>query len=185
MFSLRNFFQNQIISEVEAPLWTLSLCESLQISAMLHFSCHAFHFYWSRYVVQRYIIYLYHIPVHCNLTFYFSQLIPFFIFNCVHILLTANSEQWHHHPDHHTLHCHRLHLLPVPELKTTGIQIYFRYEHLLILHRRAMTEMSSLCDFWFIHVFSSGIAGLFTIFSSFVFSTVVIHFLDKELTGLK
>ncbi|XP_048359446.1 3-hydroxy-3-methylglutaryl-Coenzyme A reductase isoform X2 [Sphaerodactylus townsendi] len=29
-----------------------------------------------------------------------------------------------------------------------------------------------------------GIAGLFTIFSSFVFSTVVIHFLDKELTGL-
>lgn len=31
----------------------------------------------------------------------------------------------------------------------------------------------------------AGIAGLFTIFSSFVFSTVVIHFLDKELTGLK
>lgn len=31
----------------------------------------------------------------------------------------------------------------------------------------------------------TGIAGLFTIFSSFVFSTVVIHFLDKELTGLK
>ncbi|XP_062240993.1 3-hydroxy-3-methylglutaryl-coenzyme A reductase-like isoform X2 [Platichthys flesus] len=29
-----------------------------------------------------------------------------------------------------------------------------------------------------------GIAGLFTIFSSFVFSTVVIHFLNKELTGL-
>ncbi|XP_057183768.1 3-hydroxy-3-methylglutaryl-CoA reductase a isoform X1 [Triplophysa rosa] len=29
-----------------------------------------------------------------------------------------------------------------------------------------------------------GIAGLFTIFSSFVFSMVVIHFLDKELTGL-
>ncbi|XP_061427042.1 LOW QUALITY PROTEIN: 3-hydroxy-3-methylglutaryl-Coenzyme A reductase [Lethenteron reissneri] len=29
-----------------------------------------------------------------------------------------------------------------------------------------------------------GIAGLFTIFSSFVFSTVVIHFLGKELTGL-
>ncbi|XP_043967581.1 3-hydroxy-3-methylglutaryl-coenzyme A reductase-like [Gambusia affinis] len=29
-----------------------------------------------------------------------------------------------------------------------------------------------------------GIAGLFTIFSSFVFSTVVIHFFDKELTGL-
>ncbi|KAJ8396539.1 hypothetical protein AAFF_G00016050 [Aldrovandia affinis] len=29
-----------------------------------------------------------------------------------------------------------------------------------------------------------GIAGLFAIFSSFVFSTVVIHFLDKELTGL-
>lgn len=29
-----------------------------------------------------------------------------------------------------------------------------------------------------------GIAGLFTIFSSFVFSTVVVHFLDKELTGL-
>ncbi|XP_034027144.1 3-hydroxy-3-methylglutaryl-coenzyme A reductase-like [Thalassophryne amazonica] len=29
-----------------------------------------------------------------------------------------------------------------------------------------------------------GVAGLFTIFSSFVFSTVVIHFLDKELTGL-
>nr|AEO44579.1 3-hydroxy-3-methylglutaryl-Coenzyme A reductase [Scophthalmus maximus] len=29
-----------------------------------------------------------------------------------------------------------------------------------------------------------GIAGLFTIFPSFVFSTVVIHFLDKELTGL-
>ncbi|XP_061118528.1 3-hydroxy-3-methylglutaryl-coenzyme A reductase-like isoform X2 [Conger conger] len=29
-----------------------------------------------------------------------------------------------------------------------------------------------------------GIAGLFTIFSSFVFSTVVIHFLDKELRGL-
>lgn len=37
------------------------------------------------------------------------------------------------------------------------------------------------------HLISSlaGIAGLFTIFSSFVFSTVVIHFLDKELTGLK
>lgn len=33
--------------------------------------------------------------------------------------------------------------------------------------------------------FPVGIAGLFTIFSSFVFSTVVIHFLDKELTGLK
>lgn len=31
----------------------------------------------------------------------------------------------------------------------------------------------------------AGIAGLFTIFSSFVFSTVVIHFLGKELTGLK
>lgn len=30
-----------------------------------------------------------------------------------------------------------------------------------------------------------GIAGLFTIFSSFVFSTVVVHFLGKELTGLK
>ncbi|XP_044147815.1 3-hydroxy-3-methylglutaryl-coenzyme A reductase-like isoform X1 [Bufo gargarizans] len=29
-----------------------------------------------------------------------------------------------------------------------------------------------------------GIAGLFTIFSSFALSTVVIHFLDKELTGL-
>uniref|UniRef100_A0AAR2KM38 3-hydroxy-3-methylglutaryl coenzyme A reductase n=1 Tax=Pygocentrus nattereri TaxID=42514 RepID=A0AAR2KM38_PYGNA len=29
-----------------------------------------------------------------------------------------------------------------------------------------------------------GIAGLFTVFSSFVFSTVVIHFLGKELTGL-
>ncbi|CAL9682328.1 unnamed protein product [Knipowitschia caucasica] len=29
-----------------------------------------------------------------------------------------------------------------------------------------------------------GIAGLFTIFSSFVFSTVVIHFFGKELTGL-
>uniref|UniRef100_A0A8C2IYD6 3-hydroxy-3-methylglutaryl-coenzyme A reductase n=1 Tax=Cyprinus carpio TaxID=7962 RepID=A0A8C2IYD6_CYPCA len=29
-----------------------------------------------------------------------------------------------------------------------------------------------------------GIAGLFTIFSSFVFSTVVVHFLGKELTGL-
>uniref|UniRef100_A0AAY4EQK6 3-hydroxy-3-methylglutaryl coenzyme A reductase n=1 Tax=Denticeps clupeoides TaxID=299321 RepID=A0AAY4EQK6_9TELE len=30
-----------------------------------------------------------------------------------------------------------------------------------------------------------GIAGLFTVFSSFAFSTVVIHFLGKELTGLK
>uniref|UniRef100_A0A8B9R9E5 3-hydroxy-3-methylglutaryl coenzyme A reductase n=1 Tax=Astyanax mexicanus TaxID=7994 RepID=A0A8B9R9E5_ASTMX len=30
-----------------------------------------------------------------------------------------------------------------------------------------------------------GIAGLFTVFSSFIFSTVVIHFLGKELTGLK
>ncbi|XP_028829660.1 3-hydroxy-3-methylglutaryl-coenzyme A reductase-like [Denticeps clupeoides] len=29
-----------------------------------------------------------------------------------------------------------------------------------------------------------GIAGLFTVFSSFAFSTVVIHFLGKELTGL-
>ncbi|XP_030624150.1 3-hydroxy-3-methylglutaryl-coenzyme A reductase [Chanos chanos] len=29
-----------------------------------------------------------------------------------------------------------------------------------------------------------GIAGLFTVFSSFVFSTVVIHFLGKELNGL-
>ncbi|XP_069021213.1 3-hydroxy-3-methylglutaryl-coenzyme A reductase-like isoform X2 [Embiotoca jacksoni] len=29
-----------------------------------------------------------------------------------------------------------------------------------------------------------GIAGLFTVFSSFVFSTVVIHFFGKELTGL-
>lgn len=29
-----------------------------------------------------------------------------------------------------------------------------------------------------------GIAGLFTLFSSFVFSTVVIHFFGKELTGL-
>ncbi|KAM4532449.1 3-hydroxy-3-methylglutaryl-coenzyme A reductase-like isoform 2-T3 [Fundulus diaphanus] len=32
--------------------------------------------------------------------------------------------------------------------------------------------------------FSAGIAGLFTVFSSFVFSTVVIHFFGKELTGL-
>lgn len=32
---------------------------------------------------------------------------------------------------------------------------------------------------------STGIAGLFTVFSSFVFSTVVIHFFGKELTGLK
>lgn len=30
-----------------------------------------------------------------------------------------------------------------------------------------------------------GIAGLFTVFSSFVFSSVVIHFFGKELTGLK
>ncbi|XP_019638576.1 PREDICTED: 3-hydroxy-3-methylglutaryl-coenzyme A reductase-like isoform X2 [Branchiostoma belcheri] len=29
-----------------------------------------------------------------------------------------------------------------------------------------------------------GIAGVFTIFSSFVFSSAVIHFLDKEITGL-
>ncbi|KAK7895919.1 hypothetical protein WMY93_021244 [Mugilogobius chulae] len=29
-----------------------------------------------------------------------------------------------------------------------------------------------------------GIAGLFTVFSSFVFSTVVIHFFERELTGL-
>ncbi|KAK5879171.1 hypothetical protein CesoFtcFv8_024500 [Champsocephalus esox] len=29
-----------------------------------------------------------------------------------------------------------------------------------------------------------GIAGLFTVFSSFIFSTVVIHFFGKELTGL-
>ncbi|XP_068609490.1 3-hydroxy-3-methylglutaryl-coenzyme A reductase-like [Brachionichthys hirsutus] len=29
-----------------------------------------------------------------------------------------------------------------------------------------------------------GIAGLFTVFSSFVFSTVVVHFFGKELTGL-
>lgn len=36
-----------------------------------------------------------------------------------------------------------------------------------------------------LHIIYIGIAGLFTIFSSFVFSTVVIHFLDKELTGLK
>lgn len=31
----------------------------------------------------------------------------------------------------------------------------------------------------------TGIAGLFTVFSSFIFSTVVIHFFGKELTGLK
>ncbi len=34
-------------------------------------------------------------------------------------------------------------------------------------------------------VLCPGIAGLFTIFSSFVFSTVVVQFLGKELTGLK
>jgi hypothetical protein len=40
-------------------------------------------------------------------------------------------------------------------------------------------------DFSVLNFVILGIAGLFTIFSSFVFSTVVIHFLDKELTGLK
>lgn len=40
-------------------------------------------------------------------------------------------------------------------------------------------------EFWVLNFAILGIAGLFTIFSSFVFSTVVIHFLDKELTGLK
>lgn len=34
-------------------------------------------------------------------------------------------------------------------------------------------------------VLCPGIAGLFTVFSSFVFSTVVVQFLGKELTGLK
>lgn len=44
----------------------------------------------------------------------------------VSCLYAANSEQRHHHLDHHALHRHRLHLLPVPELETTGIQIYIR-----------------------------------------------------------
>ncbi|KAG7277977.1 hypothetical protein CRUP_020293 [Coryphaenoides rupestris] len=48
------------------------------------------------------------------------------------------------------------------------IYIYFQFQNLRQLGSKYML----------------GIAGLFTIFSSFVFSTVVIHFLGKELTGL-
>uniref|UniRef100_UPI00398E3902 3-hydroxy-3-methylglutaryl-CoA reductase a n=1 Tax=Pristiophorus japonicus TaxID=55135 RepID=UPI00398E3902 len=48
------------------------------------------------------------------------------------------------------------------------LYIYFQFQNLRQLGSKYML----------------GIAGLFTIFSSFVFSTVVIHFLDKELTGL-
>lgn len=47
------------------------------------------------------------------------------------------------------------------------------------------TQLETCCETKAIPLFQTGIAGLFTIFSSFVFSTVVIHFLDKELTGLK
>uniref|UniRef100_K7G1G9 3-hydroxy-3-methylglutaryl coenzyme A reductase n=1 Tax=Pelodiscus sinensis TaxID=13735 RepID=K7G1G9_PELSI len=49
------------------------------------------------------------------------------------------------------------------------LYIYFQFQNLRQLGSKYILE---------------GIAGLFTIFSSFVFSTVVIHFLDKELTGL-
>lgn len=39
-------------------------------------------------------------------------------------VLTGSTEQWHHHLDHHTLHRHSLHLFPVPEPETAGLQIY-------------------------------------------------------------
>uniref|UniRef100_A0A8C1Z747 3-hydroxy-3-methylglutaryl coenzyme A reductase n=1 Tax=Cyprinus carpio TaxID=7962 RepID=A0A8C1Z747_CYPCA len=48
------------------------------------------------------------------------------------------------------------------------IYIYFQFKHLRQLGSKYIL----------------GIAGLFTIFSSFVFSTVVVQFLGKELTGL-
>ncbi|KAK5600203.1 hypothetical protein CRENBAI_005825 [Crenichthys baileyi] len=48
------------------------------------------------------------------------------------------------------------------------IYIYFQFKNLLQLGSKYIL----------------GIAGLFTVFSSFVFSTVVIHFFGKELTGL-
>lgn len=48
------------------------------------------------------------------------------------------------------------------------IYIYFQFRHLRQLGSKYIL----------------GIAGLFTIFSSFVFSTVVVQFLGKELTGL-
>lgn len=42
-------------------------------------------------------------------------------------IIAGNSEQWRHHPHHYTLYRHRLYLLSVPEPKTAGVQIYFRY----------------------------------------------------------
>ncbi|XP_054600499.1 3-hydroxy-3-methylglutaryl-coenzyme A reductase isoform X2 [Nothobranchius furzeri] len=48
------------------------------------------------------------------------------------------------------------------------IYIYFQFKNLLQLGSKYIL----------------GIAGLFTVFSSFVFSSVVIHFFGKELTGL-
>lgn len=38
--------------------------------------------------------------------------------------LVEYPQQWHHHPDSHALHRHRLHLFPVQESPTAGIQIY-------------------------------------------------------------
>lgn len=46
-------------------------------------------------------------------------------------------------------------------------------------------ELDGACIIYDRSQFCPGIAGLFTIFSSFVFSSVVVHFLGKELTGLK
>lgn len=78
------------------------------------------------------------------------------------------------------------------------VYIYFQFQNLRQLgskyilgrfYRFALmwaNRLEIIYDVNFVFFFPFlGIAGLFTIFSSFVFSTVVIHFLDKELTGLK
>ena len=102
-------------------------------------------------------------------------------------------------PDGHSLRCHRLHLFPVQESPTAGIQIYigsvwsdvvevlacsaliFDTSYIAQLCYASATLLRLTCFFSLL----PGIAGLFTVFSSFVFSTVVIHFFGKELTGLK
>lgn len=43
---------------------------------------------------------------------------------CLIFLFVENPQQWHHHLNRHALHRHRLHLFPVQEPPTAGIQIY-------------------------------------------------------------
>lgn len=71
---------------------------------------------------------------------------------------------------------------PKPQEKTQSSDI------VILTITRCMAIIYIYFQFRNLHQLGSkyilGIAGLFTVFSSFVFSTVVIHFFGKELTGL-